>query len=71
MKFKYIEQPSPDGFAQAFILGEEFIGSDDVCLVLGDNIFCGDGLINLLAKGVSHAQEENKATVYAVVGLYE
>jgi len=64
MKFSYIVQPSPDGLAQAFILGEEFIGNDDVCLVLGDNIFYGHGLTNLLAKSVKHAQEENKATVF-------
>jgi len=64
MKFSYKVQPSPDGLAQAFILGEEFIGEDDVCLVLGDNIFYGDGLINLLAKGVEYAQEENQATIF-------
>lgn len=64
MKFSYIVQPSPDGLAQAFILGSEFIGSDDVCLVLGDNIFHGHGLTNLLAQSVKHAQEENKATVF-------
>ncbi len=64
MQFSYIEQPSPDGLAQAFILGEEFIGNDDVCLVLGDNIFYGHGLTNLLATSVKHAQEENKATVF-------
>ncbi|KAG2737219.1 Nucleotidyl transferase, partial [Suillus brevipes Sb2] len=50
MKFSYKEQPSPDGLAQAFILGEEFIGDDDVCLVLGDNIFYGHGLTKLLAS---------------------
>ena len=64
MKFSYIVQPSPDGLAQAFILGEEFIGNDDVCLVLGDNIFYGHGLTDLLAKSVKNAQEENKATVF-------
>ena len=64
MQFSYVEQPSPDGLAQAFILGEEFIGNDDVCLVLGDNIFYGHGLTELLAKSVAHAQEENKATVF-------
>ena len=64
MKFTYIEQPSPDGLAQAFILGAEFIGNDDVCLVLGDNIFYGHGLTDLLAKSVKNAQEENKATVF-------
>jgi len=64
MKFSYVVQPSPDGLAQAFILGEEFIGNDDVCLVLGDNIFYGHGLTELLAKSVKHAQDENKATVF-------
>ena len=64
MKFSYIEQPSPDGLAQAFILGEDFIGNDDVCLVLGDNIFYGHGLTNLLAKSVKNAEAENKATVF-------
>ncbi len=64
MKFTYVVQPSPDGLAQAFILGEEFIGSDDVCLVLGDNIFYGHGLTELLAKSVKNAKKDNKATVY-------
>ncbi len=64
MQFSYVVQPSPDGLAQAFILGESFIGNDDVCLVLGDNIFYGHGLTTLLAKSVQHAQEENKATVF-------
>jgi len=64
MKFEYVVQPSPDGLAQAFILGEEFIGNDDVCLVLGDNIFHGHGLTDLLAKSVKNVEEENKATVF-------
>jgi len=64
MNFSYVEQPSPDGLAQAFILGEEFIADDDVCLVLGDNIFYGHGLTELLSKSVKHAKEENKATVF-------
>jgi len=64
IQFSYIEQPSPDGLAQAFILGEEFIVDDDVCLVLGDNIFYGHGLTGLLAQSVKNAQDENKATVY-------
>lgn len=64
MKFSYIVQPSPDGLVQAFILGEEFIGDDDVCLVLGDNIFYGHGLTELLASSVKNAQNENKATVF-------
>jgi len=64
LKFSYKEQPSPDGLAQAFILGEEFIGDDDVCLVLGDNIFYGAGLQNLLTKSVETVKEENKAVVF-------
>jgi glucose-1-phosphate thymidylyltransferase len=64
MDFSYVEQPSPDGLAQAFILGEEFIADDDVCLVLGDNIFYGHGLTELLSKSVKNANEENKATVF-------
>jgi len=64
MKFSYIVQPSPDGLAQAFILGEEFIENDDVCLVLGDNIFYGHGLTELLAQSVKNAKDENKATVF-------
>ena len=64
MKFSYIVQPSPDGLAQAFILGEDFIGDDDVCLVLGDNIFYGHGLTKLLSQSVINAKDENKATVF-------
>ena len=64
MQFSYVVQPSPDGLAQAFILGEEFIGDDDVCLVLGDNIFYGHGLTELLAQSVQNAHNENKATVF-------
>ena len=64
MSFSYIVQPSPDGLAQAFILGEKFIANDDVCLVLGDNIFYGHGLTSLLAKSVSNVKHENKATVF-------
>lgn len=64
LKFSYIEQPSPDGLAQAFILGEDFIGSDDVCLVLGDNIFYGAGLQNILTKSVQTVKEEDKAVVF-------
>lgn len=64
MRFEYKEQPSPDGLAQAFTLGEEFIGSDPVCLVLGDNIFYGHGLTNLLANSVKAVSEDNKATVF-------
>jgi len=64
LKLSYKVQPSPDGLAQAFILGEEFIGDDDVCLVLGDNIFYGAGLQNLLSKSVITVKEKNKAVVY-------
>jgi glucose-1-phosphate thymidylyltransferase len=64
MTFQYKVQPSPDGLAQAFTLGEEFIGDDSVCLVLGDNIFYGHGLTSLLANSVRSVEEENKATVF-------
>ena len=64
MNFSYVIQPSPDGLAQAFLLGEEFLNGDDACLVLGDNIFHGHGLTTLLSQSVKHAQEENKATVF-------
>jgi len=64
MKFSYKVQPSPDGLAQAFILGEEFIGTDDVCLVLGDNVFYGHGLTEILSTAVKNASEDNKATVF-------
>ena len=64
MKFSYIEQPSPDGLAQAFILGEDFIGDDDVCLVLGDNIFYGHGLTTMLANSIANVKNDNKATVF-------
>ena len=64
MKFSYIEQPSPDGLAQAFILGEKFIGDDDVCLVLGDNIFYGHGLTTMLSNSIENVQNEKKATVF-------
>ena len=64
VKFEYAEQPSPDGLAQAFIIGEEFIGDDSVCLVLGDNIFYGAGFSALLHKAVADAEMDNKATVF-------
>ena len=64
IKFSYAVQPSPDGLAQAFIIGEEFIGNDDVCLILGDNIFYGAGLLDLLEKSVSIVEEEQKAVIF-------
>lgn len=64
VKFTYAEQPSPDGLAQAFIIGEEFIGNESVCLVLGDNIFYGSGFSSLLHTAVADAEKENKATVF-------
>ena len=64
MRFEYCVQPSPDGLAQAFILGADFIGNDDVCLVLGDNIFHGHGLTKLLAQSVRNVTEDKKATVF-------
>ena len=62
--FTYAEQPSPDGLAQAFIIGEEFIGNDSVCLVLGDNIFHGNGLSKMLRQAVLSAEKDSKATVF-------
>lgn len=64
MQFSYKEQPSPDGLAQAFIIGKEFIGNDDVCLVLGDNIFYGHGFSKILANAVKTIEETKKATVF-------
>lgn len=64
IKLSYKEQPSPDGLAQAFILGEEFIGSDDVCLILGDNIFYGHGLPEMLTSAIHNLKQERKATVF-------
>ncbi len=65
MMFEYIEQPSPDGLAQAFILGKDFIGDDDVCLILGDNIYYGDGMGDLLSSAVINAKDTNVATVFS------
>ena len=64
VNFEYAEQPSPDGLAQAFIIGEKFIGDDCVCLVLGDNIFHGNGFTAMLREAVRTAEEEHKATVF-------
>ncbi len=64
MRFEYKVQPSPDGLAQAFILGEEFIGEDNVCLVLGDNIFHGQGLSDLLQSARQNVEKDRKATVF-------
>jgi glucose-1-phosphate thymidylyltransferase len=64
VNFEYAEQPSPDGLAQAFIIGEEFVGDDSVCLVLGDNIFYGQGLPGMLKQAVKEAEENQNATVF-------
>jgi len=64
LKLSYAEQPNPDGLAQAFIIGEDFIGSDDVCLILGDNIFYGHGLTELLSKAIINTSRYKKATIF-------
>lgn len=64
VKFEYAEQPSPDGLAQAFIIGEEFIGKESACLVLGDNIFHGNNFVPMLREAVRAAEEDSKATVF-------
>lgn len=64
VRFEYAEQPSPDGIAQAFIIGREFIGNDSACLILGDNIFHGNGLSGMLRASVRRAEEDGKATVF-------
>ncbi len=64
VQFEYAEQPSPDGLAQAFLIGEQFIGNDSACLVLGDNIFYGQSFSKMLVEAVNKAEKENKATVF-------
>ena len=64
VRFEYAEQPSPDGLAQAFIIGEKFIGNDSVCLVLGDNIFYGAGFTGMLKESVRAAEQDGDATVF-------
>jgi len=64
MKFEYIVQPSPDGLAQAFTLGKDFIGDDDACLILGDNIYYGHGMSKMLSNAVMNAKDKNMATVF-------
>ena len=64
LKFEYIVQPSPDGLAQAFTLGKNFIGNEDVCLILGDNIYYGHGMTSILANAVNNTKDKNIATVF-------
>ena len=64
MKFEYVVQPSPDGIAQAFIIGKDFIGEDDVCLILGDNIYYGQGMTDILSNAIFNASANNKATIF-------
>ena len=66
MQFSYIVQPSPDGLAQAFILGKEFIDDDDACLILGDNIYYGHGMTDMLVNAVSTVSSNNMATVFVI-----
>ena len=65
VKFSYAEQPRPEGLAQAFIIGKDFIGDDDACLVLGDNIFYGQGFTQMLSRAVQNAAKRNEATIFA------
>ena len=71
VRFEYAEQPSPDGLAQAFLIGEKFIGNDSVCLVLGDNIFYGQSFTAMLKRAVANVENEQKATVYGVAEFDE
>ena len=64
MKFEYVAQPSPDGIAQAFIIGKDFIGEDDVCLILGDNIYYGQGMTDILSNAIFNASANKKATIF-------
>ena len=64
LNFEYIVQPSPNGIAESFILGKDFIGSEDVCLILGDNIFYGHGISNMMTSAINNARNENKATIF-------
>ena len=64
LKFEYVVQPSPDGLAQAFTLGKNFIGNEDVCLILGDNIYYGHGMTSILANAVNNTKDKNIATVF-------
>ena len=64
LNFEYIVQPSPNGIAESFILGKDFIGNEDVCLILGDNIFYGHGISNMMTSAINNAKNENKATIF-------
>ena len=64
VKFEYVTQPSPDGLAQAFTLGEDFIGDDNVCLILGDNIFYGQGINKMLSKALSNVTDRKMGTIF-------
>ena len=64
MKFEYIAQPSPDGIAQAFIIGKDFIGEDDVCLILGDNIYYGQGMTHILSNAILNVSANKMATIF-------